>query len=91
MSLGNLAKYLVDKRKSSGLTQKELALKLGYISPQFVSNWERGLSAPPIGSLKKIASILNTSADDLFSIFLEDTLATTREELVRQYHISKRK
>lgn len=39
-------------RKQAGFTQAELAKKLGYKSAQFVSNWERGVSALPVDKFK---------------------------------------
>lgn len=49
---------LKEARQKKALTQTEIAKRLGYNTPQFVSNWERGLSAPPIESLNKISEIL---------------------------------
>lgn len=49
---------LKEARQKKALTQSEIAKHLGYNTPQFVSNWERGLSAPPIESLKQISEIL---------------------------------
>ena len=48
-------------RTAAGLAQAELATKLGYSSPQFISNWERAESLPPIHTLPKIAKF--TKAD----------------------------
>lgn len=39
--------YLRKKRVAQNLTQMEVAEMFGYSSPQFISNWERGESAPP--------------------------------------------
>ena len=39
--------YLKAKRGAAGLTQRDVAAHLDYTSPQFVSNWERGLIIPP--------------------------------------------
>ena len=49
---------LKEARQKKALTQSEIAKHLGYNTPQFVSNWERGLSAPPIESLNQISEIL---------------------------------
>lgn len=51
-------------RKSAGLTQEELAEKLG-ITPQAVSKWENDVSAPDIGVLSELADILGVSCDTL--------------------------
>ena len=41
-------------RVKSGLTQMELASKLGYNTPQFVSLFERGLSKIPLETMGKL-------------------------------------
>lgn len=50
---------LKELREKSGLTQAELAKALGYTTPQFVSNWERGLCEPPPEKYPKLAKLLN--------------------------------
>lgn len=54
------------KRKESGLTQEELAEKIG-VSSQAVSKWENDLSYPDITSLPLISKILGISIDELLS------------------------
>ena len=41
MDLAKIGKYIAEKRKALGLTQKQLAEKLG-MSDKSVSKWERG-------------------------------------------------
>lgn len=43
MDLIKIGKYIAGKRKSLGMTQKQLAEKLG-MSDKSVSKWERGVS-----------------------------------------------
>ena len=43
MDLIKIGKYIAGKRKSWGMTQKQLAEKLG-MSDKSVSKWERGVS-----------------------------------------------
>lgn len=59
-----LGKNISARRKTLGMTQMELADKLG-ISYQAVSNWERGQTAPDISKLSEIAEILGCSIDEL--------------------------
>lgn len=47
-----------EAREKKGMTQKDLSKFLGYTSSQFVSNWERGRSTPPIESLNQVSEIL---------------------------------
>lgn len=49
-------------RKVLGLTQKDLAIKIG-IKPQSVSSWERELSRPSGKPLNLLAKILNVSEE----------------------------
>lgn len=47
-----LGDYLREKREATGLTQREISEKLGYSSPQFISNFEAGISMPPLKKLR---------------------------------------
>lgn len=58
-------------REARGLTQLELAHRLGYRSSQFVSNWERGLVAPPLKNIQKILDILLLSPRGFRSLYIE--------------------
>ncbi len=48
---------LKNRRIELGLTQSEVALRLGFTSAQFVSNWERSLCNPPLKRVDLIARI----------------------------------
>lgn len=69
-----LHQYLQDKRLSAGLTQAEVAAELGYSSSQFISNWERGLSAPPISVIAKLSSLYGVSEESLFEYIVQNAL-----------------
>lgn len=58
----NIARF----RKACGLTQDQLAEKVG-ISAQAVSKWENGQTYPDIAVLPQLADIFGVSVDDLFS------------------------
>jgi len=51
-------------RKSKGLSQEDLSLAIG-VSRQTIYTWEGGLNYPNILMLKKLASVLDVSTDDL--------------------------
>lgn len=55
---------LKDLRKQAGLTQVDVAEKLGISQPAYAS-WERGVKKPTQENLVKIAQILNVSIDYL--------------------------
>jgi len=49
-----------EKRKKAQLTQLQLAEKI-HVTPQAVSSWERGLTAPESGKLHELADLLKTT------------------------------
>lgn len=53
-------------RAAAGLTQKQVADKLGQPQPN-VARWESGLMEPPVTLLPKIARLFGLSLDDLFA------------------------
>lgn len=59
-----LAGNLIRLRKEAGLTQAELAEKLGY-SNKSVSKWERGDGCPDVFTLMKIADIYGVTVDEM--------------------------
>lgn len=69
-----IGKRLAEIRKSKRFKQTELAEMLN-ISQQVISNIERGVTAPDIEQLKKIADIYNISLDQLVGreFFSDDT------------------
>lgn len=87
----NLSKTLQEKRLSAKLSQKDVANKLGYNTPQFISNWERGLSHPPINILKKLADLYRISADELFEIVLNETIEEIKSDFTKKFTSSKTK
>lgn len=63
--------YLQNLRLKANLSQGDVAHKLGYSTAQFVSNWERGVSKPPVSSLKQLAKLYGQSPDAFFNHYLE--------------------
>jgi len=53
-----IAKNITDLRKSTGLTQAELALQLNY-TDKAISKWERAESMPDVTVLKGMADLFN--------------------------------
>lgn len=60
----DIAKRLADRRRAAGLTQEELAEKLG-VSRQAVSKWECSESSPDTDNLISLARLYDVSLDDL--------------------------
>lgn len=69
------AEKLKKLRIEAGLSQRDVANKLGYSTPQFISNWERGISRPPVSALGTISSLYGESLDSLYSYCKADVLA----------------
>lgn len=86
-----LAKFLKEKRLAVGLSQRDVADKLGYSTPQFISNWERGVSIPPISVLKKLGEFYKVSSEELFNIILKSTVEKITAELRRKFNSSRTK
>lgn len=61
-----LGEKLSEKRRSKNLTQDDVAEKLG-VTPQAVSKWENDASCPDISLLPQIASLYETTIDELLS------------------------
>lgn len=59
-----MAKNILTQRKEKGLTQEELAGKLG-VSAVAVSKWERGISVPELGVICEMADFFEISVDEL--------------------------
>lgn len=79
-----LGKRIVAHRKRLGLTQDQLAEKLG-VTAQAVSKWENDQSCPDITILPKLAEIFGTTTDSLLGITPEEpareaTVVDTEEE-----------
>lgn len=64
MEKKTIGSFIAVLRKANGLTQKELADKLG-ISDKAVSRWERDETAPDISLIPTIAEILGVTTDEL--------------------------
>lgn len=60
----NIGKRIRDARKAAGMTQAELADKLG-ISYQGITQWENGLRNPKYESLCKIADAIGITVGEL--------------------------
>lgn len=52
-----LGTFLAEARQAAGFTQREVAAKLQYSSAQFISNFERGISRPPLLKLRFLLNL----------------------------------
>lgn len=76
----NLGTYLRQKRTESGLSQIEVA-RLLKIRSQFVSNWERGDSAPPWRLLKMLVRIYRINESEIMDFLLAEQALFIRKQL----------
>ncbi|MBR2870330.1 MAG: helix-turn-helix transcriptional regulator [Clostridia bacterium] len=53
-------------RKSSGLTQKQVAQKLAVVESCY-ANWEQGRTEPNIENLRKLSKLFDVSLDELLN------------------------
>ena len=64
MNYDDIGKFIQEKRKEKGLTQKELASKIG-VTDKAVSKWETGLGCPDISILEVLSECLGCSILEL--------------------------
>ena len=62
-----LGTMIAELRKQHGMTQLELAEKMG-VTDKAVSKWERDLSCPDINSVPNLAEILGVSVEELMQV-----------------------
>lgn len=86
---------LKEIRENRGLTQKELADKIG-VKSYIISNWEQKRTEPDIKALEDLSNVLNVSIDFLLGIeeSRENNDLTKEEQehikLVKEFLIYKR-
>ncbi|RAU97889.1 helix-turn-helix domain-containing protein [Paenibacillus sp. YN15] len=87
MERSKMGDVILALRKKRGLTQEQLAAKVG-VSAGAVSKWETGGSSPDIFLLSPLARALDTTPDELLSFrreLPEEELARIKEELRNLY------
>jgi transcriptional regulator with XRE-family HTH domain len=87
----SLNDYLRQKRVDSGLSQLDVARELGYSSPQFVSNWERGLVSPPLETIAVLVDLYKIPSSEVVSRILDETRDYLEANLGRSKKKSKAK
>jgi transcriptional regulator with XRE-family HTH domain len=69
----DIGKKIMDLRKKNGLSQEELAEKIG-VARQTISKWELGETSPDLKQAKEISKIFNVSLDELTNNNIKDIL-----------------
>jgi len=73
--------YLKNKRTKAQLSQTEVSEALGYTSPQFVSNFERGLCSPPLPKLKVLMGLYKIPLKEMTERLLDQQRRYLAKEL----------
>lgn len=84
-----MGKLLRDHRVRAGMSQMDVAAACGYTTPQFVSNWERGIADPPLNMLPILAGLFGINVDAMTEEVIRLQANEIREG-VRQCRLSKK-
>ena len=93
MDLIKIGKYIAGKRKDLGMTQKQLAEKLG-MSDKSVSKWERGICLPDVSVYSDLCQILGIGINELLAcevISQENIIQKSEENIIGVVADSKQK
>ena len=93
MDLVKIGKYISEKRKNLGMTQKQLAEKIG-MSDKSVSKWERGICLPDVSLYFDLCSLLGISINEFLAgedIVHENIEKKSEENIISVVTDSKRK
>lgn len=92
MDLKKIGAYIANKRKFLGMTQRQLADKLG-MSDKSVSKWERGVCLPDVSIYMELCEILGISINEFLAgedISEEDFARRSEDNLLRVTKYGKR-
>jgi transcriptional regulator with XRE-family HTH domain len=78
-----VGEFLKNARQNRNLSQWEVAKQLGYSSPQFISNIERGISPPPVETLKQFMVLYKISSKLIVEVMRDDYSRALKKELAK--------
>ena len=93
MDLIKIGRYIADKRKALGMTQRQLAEKL-CMSDKSVSKWERGICLPDVSVYSELCQLLGISIHEFLAgedIPQENIIQKSEENLIDVTADSKQK
>jgi len=67
-------------RKQKGISQVEVAKKIGR-SSQFVANWEREASNPPLNIIRPVCEVIGLGIKEAKQALVQDYIAKLNEEV----------
>jgi len=77
----DVGEYLKYGRSKANLTQMEVSLALEYSSSQFISNFERGISLPPLKKLRTLVSMYRLNPDKLIALMIDSERGVLHSQL----------
>lgn len=86
-----LSIYLKKCREKVGISQGEVARALGYTTPQFISNWERGLSSPPMDKMTDLMKLIKIKPETVLELMSKDAVEILKYDFKRLKLIHSRK
>ncbi len=93
MDLQKIGRFLAERRKTLGLTQRQVAEKLG-MSDKSVSKWERGVCLPDVSVYQELCQILGISINEFLageSISREELETRCEDNLIQVTAEGKRR
>jgi transcriptional regulator with XRE-family HTH domain len=76
-----LGSIIRDFRQKTGMSQLQLAHKLGYDSPQFVSLFERGVSKVPFNILGRLIVVLGIPEKRIVKLIIQAYEAEIKRQI----------
>ena len=82
-----MGEILKEIRERAGFAQGELAKKMGYSSPQFVSNWERNLCSLPPGKASLFCQLTGMSPSTMKNLLMREA----KRKIEKGFKVHKKK
>lgn len=81
MPTSKVAKFLTDKIDSSPLSQKEIALRLGYTKPNIITMFKQGTTKLPVDKVGLMADALDVDQVKLLKLVMTEYMPDTWEAI----------
>lgn len=75
-----LGQYIAKRRKYMGLTQEELAEKVG-VSKSAIAKWETDRGLPDRDNLKMLAVVINTPVDEFYRMISKSNSVNVSQDI----------
>lgn len=77
----SLGEYIQKTRKKQGLSQIELAKKIGSLKYQNISNWEQGSAGPSFENFVKLCEALNVPESEMLRVLNDEQNKIFKREI----------